>query len=349
MYHRYENLQVQVLDISNDTLKLNTDVDDLSALLLVAVARCEGLVLDVADTEKSIDLMRKEKARVSTESVRLRNESQAVHLLSLPLSIPEFWVPSRPDFDPSVFNTSIASGSNKENDQSRLSNTNTQLTISYNDTDSGKDWGQDKGKMRENGRESSQEKGSGKEREWERDSVHDSAIEERVALMQHIENLYQHAVQTQSSSKREQQTIKSRAKAAAIECARSKAEVADLDERILDLEKRRAVSEEALRVYTGSESLREIQTRMTATVDFHENVIRDMEADKKHLLLLFHNAVETEETLRLEISSMRDSILEYHRNKIKVKLVQTTYWRPHCISLSLSLSLTHTLDLSPSL
>ena len=74
--------------------------------------------------------------------------------------------------------------------------------------------------------------------------LHGIAIEERVSLMKHIENLYQHAVQTQSVSKREEIALKKRAQETLTECARNKLEVQILDEKILDLKTSRKITEE---------------------------------------------------------------------------------------------------------
>ncbi len=57
---------------------------------------------------------------------------------------------------------------------------------------------------------------------------------------------------------------------------------------------------------------------MLATVEYHESILRDMEDDKKHLLLLMERAVESEGYLKEEIHGMREAILQHHRDKIMV-------------------------------
>ena len=151
---------------------------------------------------------------------------------------------------------------------------------------------------------------------------HSSAIEERLALMQTVEQTYQHAVLTQSASKREQETIKINVKKITQQYLKDREEVAILDQKILDLKTRRTQSEESLREYTDNFSLKNLQDKYMNTVDYHETTLRDLELDRNHLLLLTSTLVRTEESLRNEIAEMRDKILEYHRNKIKVKLTQ---------------------------
>ena len=66
-HRRFESLQEQVGAISCDALRLVTEVDDCSALLLEAVARCDELALDLADSNASIDIMKKEKSKKRKE------------------------------------------------------------------------------------------------------------------------------------------------------------------------------------------------------------------------------------------------------------------------------------------
>jgi hypothetical protein len=75
--------------------------------------------------------------------------------------------------------------------------------------------------------------------------------QERISLMKHMETLYHHAVQTQSASRREQQTLKLSIAEASRFCARDRAEVVQLDERITELKGRRVISEEAFRLGLG--------------------------------------------------------------------------------------------------
>jgi hypothetical protein len=154
--------------------------------------------------------------------------------------------------------------------------------------------------------------------EKEEIDLHGIAIEERVSLMKHIENLYQHAVQTQSVSKREEITLKKRAQETLTECARNKIEVQILDEKILDLKNSRKITEENLKKSLNSQNIKDIQNKMLATVEYHETTLRDMEDDKKHLLLLMERAVESEGYLKEEIHGMREAILQHHREKIMV-------------------------------
>jgi hypothetical protein len=53
-----------------------------------------------------------------------------------------------------------------------------------------------------------------------------------------------------------------------------------------------------------------------ATVSFHETTLREMEQDKKKLTVMMTAALDAEVELREEINQMRDSILEFHKQKI---------------------------------
>jgi hypothetical protein len=66
--------------------------------------------------------------------------------------------------------------------------------------------------------------------------------------MKNMEKFYHNAVQTESASKREQHNLKLLTKVALREFHDSKEEVEKLDNRILDLESHRSLSEQALEV-----------------------------------------------------------------------------------------------------
>ena len=323
-HRRFESLQEQVGAISCDALRLVTEVDDCSALLLEAVARCDELALDLADSNASIDIMKKEKSKISTESCRLRNESQAIYVLSLPHSVATStsWNSCKNDYEKTISYLTQIQENEKENNGNYTQLADSSLKDNY---------------------------------------TRGSVIEERVVLMQRMENLYQQAVQTQSSSKREQQTIKTKITAITIDCAKSKEEISELDEKIRLMQNRKNESEEALRQYASTNNVQNIQKKMMATVDFNETVLRDMEQDKKLLNLLMSAALESEKQLKAEIETMRRAILEYHRKKIKVRetsmirsifyhlLVVFLFSSPSSLSLSIpypsSSSLSHTLFL----
>ena len=321
LYHtRFETLQEQVGEISCNALRLVTEVDDCSALLLEAVARCDELTLDLADSNASIDIMKKEKLRVSTESCRLRNESQAIYVLSLPHSeaTSTSWNSCRNEYEKTIsYLTQIQENEmEKENTEN-----NTQLADPS---------------LKDN-------------------FTRGSAIEERVVLMQRMENLYHQAVQTQSTSKREQQAIKTKINAITIECTKGKEKVSELDQKILLMQNRKNESEEALRQYTNTNNLKNIQMKIIASVDFHETVLRDMEQDKKHLNFLMASALESEKQMKAEIDIMRNAVLEYHRKKVKVREMSmihrlfTFYFSYFSFSLLLFYSPLFSLFLSLSL
>ena len=123
--------------------------------------------------------------------------------------------------------------------------------------------------------------------------------------MQAVEEVYQQAVLTQSNAKREQETIKAAARKVSLQYLKDKEEVDILDQRILLLKDRRAHSEEALRAYTESSSLKDIQERIMNTVDQQESTLRDLELDRNHLLLLTSTLVRTEESLRCDCRDER--------------------------------------------
>ena len=302
-----------------------SQVDDSSALLLEAVARCDELTLDLADSGASVDMMKKEKMKIKTESCRLRNESQAIHVLSLPFSESSSWIPCRNKNESKLSSSSYFSSigghdndklntinidnndDNDNNDNNNNYNNNNNIN-NYNNNNNDND-NHNSTQMTlfsENGR-------------GEENYPRGLAIEERVLLMQHMENLYHQAVQTRSVSKREQQNIKSKISLITIECEKSKEEISELDEKILIMKNRKTESEEALRNYTNTNNLKEIQTKMMATVDYHDNILQDMEQDKKHLLILMTAALQNEEKLKIELTVTREKILEYHRKKVQVR------------------------------
>lgn len=204
---RHDSLQSEVGDISYGSIRLSSDVDNYSALLLEAVAKCEETASNLADSTLSVEALKKEKHRVKTESNRLRNESQVIYSLSQSYTEkgqkPYFAQIELPNYPPPF----PLHGSDKENDNKKFKIGSSQIIASVTSSSSSA-------------------------------FVHTTAIEVRVALMKQMEDLYQDAVLTQSAAKREIESLQSAARKAAAECARSKAEVLLLDEKIEDLKNR---------------------------------------------------------------------------------------------------------------
>ena len=144
------------------------------------------------------------------------------------------------------------------------------------------------------------------------------AIEQKVSLMQQMEEIYQNAVTAKSASNRELERLKSETKKAAHLCSHNKSELAHLDEKIKELKIRRAQSEMALKTYTDSTSLHDIQRRLMATVDYHELSLREIEEERSHLVILMRDALKNEENLTSEINVLRKELLDRHEKKIKV-------------------------------
>jgi hypothetical protein len=277
-------------EMTGGTVRLSSDVDNCSASLLETVARCEEITLELKDSAASVNALRREEEVMRIETVRLRKESCAIYDMSQRVSESYKTTSSR---------LVRVEDENKENERNK-SPLALALAISSSPSPS----------------PSSTSSLS---------FNHGLAIEERLTLMQAVEEVYQHAVLTQSSAKREEDAIKATAKRAAQQCQKDKEEVAILDKKILVLKDRRAHSEEALRAYTESSTLKDMQENIMTTVDQQESALKDLELDRNHLLLLSSTLVRTEESLRNEIAEMREKILEYHRKKVKVKLLHCCF------------------------
>jgi hypothetical protein len=274
-------------ELTGSNVQLSVDLDNCSASLLETAARCEEISVELMDLTASVEALKREEEVMRVETVRLRKESCAIY------------------------------------DQSQL------ISESYKTTGSRVVRVEDEDKENESNKSplalalaiSSSPSSSSFSSSSSHSFNHAQAIEERLTLMQAVEEVYQQAVLTQSNAKSEQETIKAAARKVSQQYLKDKEEVAILDQKILLLKDRRAHSEEALRAYTESSSLKDIQERIMNTVDQQESTLRDLELDRNHLLLLTSTLVRTEESLRCEIAEMRDKILEYHRNKVKVILI----------------------------
>jgi hypothetical protein len=274
--------------MTGGTVRLSSDVDNCSASLLETVARCEEITLELKDSAASVNTLRREEEVMRMETIRLRKESCAIYDQSQRIS--------------ESYKTSSrlirVEDENKENERNKSP---LALALALAISSSPSPSPSSTSSLSFN---------------------HGLAIEERLSLMQAVEEVYQHAVLTQSAAKREEDAIKVTAKRAAQQCQKDKDEVDLLDQKILLLKDRRAHSEEALRAYTESSSLKDIQENIITTVDQQESALKDLELDRSHLLLLSSTLVRTEESLRNEIAEMREKILEYHRKKVKVKLLR---------------------------
>ena len=144
------------------------------------------------------------------------------------------------------------------------------------------------------------------------------AIEQKVTLMQQMEDVYHNAVTAKSASNKEIEMLKCATKKAAHQCSQNKSELSHLDEKIKELKMRRAQPEIALKTYTDSTSIHDIQQRWMATVDHQEVSLRDFEEERSHLVILMRDALKNEESLTAEIDALRNELLEYHTKKIKV-------------------------------
>jgi hypothetical protein len=274
--------------MTGGTVRLSSDVDNCSASLLETVARCEEITLELKDSAASVNTLRREEEVMRMETIRLRKESCAIYDQSQRISESYKTTSSR---------LIRVEDENKENERN---NSPLALALVLAISSSPSPSPSSTSSLSFN---------------------HGLAIEERLSLMQAVEEVYQHAVLTQSAAKREEDAIKATAKRAAQQCQKDKDEVDLLDQKILLLKDRRAHSEEALRAYTESSSLKDIQENIITTVDQQESTLKDLELDRNHLLLLSSTLVRTEESLRNEIAEMREKILEYHRKKVKVKLL----------------------------
>ena len=278
-------------ELTGSNVQLSVDVDNCSASLLETAARCEEISVELMDVTASVEALKREEEVMRVETVRLRKESCAIYDQSQLISESYKTTGSR---------VVRVEDEDKEN-ESNKSPLALALAISSSPSPS----------------PSSSSFSSSSSHTFN----HAQAIEERLTLMQAVEEVYQQAVLTQSNAKREQETIKAAARKVSLQYLKDKEEVDILDQKILLLKDRRAHSEEALRAYTESSSLKDIQERIMNTVDQQESTLRDLELDRNHLLLLTSTLVRTEESLRCEIAEMRDKILEYHRNKVKVILI----------------------------
>jgi hypothetical protein len=279
--------------MTGGTVRLSSDVDICSASILETVARCEEITLELKDSAASVDALRREEEAMRVETARLRKESCDIYDQSKRIS---------ESYKTTANRQVRVEDEDKENENERnKSSLALALAISSSASPS----------------PSPSSSSSSSSLSFN----HGVAIKERLSLMQAVEEVYQRAVLTQSAAKREEDAIKSTAKRASLQCQKDKEAVAILDQKILLLKDRRAHSEEALRAYTESSSLKDIQENIMTTVDQQESTLRDLELDRNHLLLLSSTLVRTEESLRNEIAEMRNKILEYHRNKVKVMLL----------------------------
>lgn len=283
------------------TVRLSGDVDNCSASLLEAVARCEEITLELKDISASVNALRKEEEMMRVETVRLRKESCVIYDQSQRIL---------ESYKTTSNRLVRVEDENKENENNKSSSLAPSLSLALAISSSSPS--------------PSQSPSSSPSPLPPSSSLsfnHGQALEERVTLMQAVEEVYQHAVLTQSAAKREEDAIKCTAKRISLQSFKDEEQIVLLDRKILLLKDRRAQSEEALKAYTESSSLKDIQQNFMAIVDSQEFTLRDLELDRNHLLLLSSTLVRTEEILRKEIEEMRDKILEYHRNKVKVKLV----------------------------
>ena len=136
--------------------------------------------------------------------------------------------------------------------------------------------------------------------------------------MRCVEDLYQQAVITQSAARREQDALKVATRQAALAYSKSEARVIELDERIAVLKSSRAASEGALKQYTQSATLQDLQSNLMATIDYHDRAMTDLAEDKRRLLLLLETALKVEEELRDEINDTRKQVFSFQQNRSKV-------------------------------
>ena len=260
---------------------LSADVDTYTSLLLEVVAKCEDASLHLKESSVTVDMLRKEKASIVAKVSRLREESNTIYEQSQIIS--ESYKANPIGASSRLLSCDVSGGENESITQLQLSTVCVPVCARSHDA-----------------------------------VVHSTAVEQRVSLMRCVEDLYQQAVITQSAARREQDALKVATRQAALAYSKSEARVIELDERIAVLKSSRAASEGALKQYTQSATLQDLQSNLMATIDYHDRAMTDLAEDKRRLLLLLETALKVEEELRDEINDTRKQVFSFQQNRSKV-------------------------------
>ena len=260
---------------------LSADVDKYTSLLLEVVAKCEDASLHLKASSVTVDILKKEKASLVSKVSRLKEESNTIYEQSQIIS--ETYKASPVGSGDRLLSYDVSGGEHESAAQLQLSTVCVPVCVRSQDA-----------------------------------VAHSTAVEQRVSLMRCVEDLYQQAVITQSAARREQEALKVATRKAALACSKSEARVIELDERIAVLKSSRAASEEAIKQYTQSTTLQDMQSNLMATIDYHDRAMTDLAEDKRRLLLLLDAALKAEEELREEINDTRKQIFSFQHNRSKV-------------------------------
>lgn len=260
---------------------LSADVDTYTSLLLEVVAKCEDASLHLKESSVTVDMLKKEKASLVAKVNRLKEESNTIYEQSQIIS--ESYKASPVGLGSRLLSCDVSGGQKESATQLQLSTVCVPACVRSQDA-----------------------------------VAHSTAVEQRVSLMRCVEDLYQQAVITQSAARREQEALKVATRQAALAYSKSEARVIELDERIAVLKSSRAASEEALKQYTQSTTLQDMQSNLMATIDYHDRAMTDLAEDKRRLLMLLDAALKAEEELREEINDTRKQIFSFQQNRSKV-------------------------------
>ena len=260
---------------------LSADVDTYTSLLLEVVAKCEDASLHLKESSVTVDMLKKERASLVAKVSRLKEESNTIYEQSQIIS--ESYKVSSTGLGSRMLSCDESGGENESTTQLQLSSVCVPVCVRSQDA-----------------------------------VAHSTAVEQRVSLMRCVEDLYQQAVITQSAARREQEALKVATRQAALAYSKREARVIELDESIEVLKSSRAASEEALKQYTQSTTLQDMQSNLMATIDYHDRAMTDLAEDKRRLLLLLDTALKAEEELREEINDTRKQIFSFQQNRSKV-------------------------------
>lgn len=272
---------------------LSADIGTYTSLLLEVVAKCEDAYLILKESSVTVEILKKEKGNIMAKIDRLKEESDIIYEQSQIISESYKVNPAQ------TTHSQLSYGvENRENENTTLlASTCLQLQVRE----------QVQVKEQERSLERSQEA-----------SAHSTAIEQRVSLMRCVEDLYQQAVITQSTSRREQDSIKVATKQATVAYTTSEARVTELNKRIEELKRNRAVTEDDLKQYTQSVVLQDMQNNLMATIDYHDRMMINLSDDKKHFSYLLEQSVKVEEDLSEEINYTRKEIFAFQKRQSKV-------------------------------
>ena len=289
---------------------LSADVDTYTSLLLEVVAKCEDASLNLKESSATVEMLKKEKANITSKATRLREESDTIYEQSQTISESYKINP----FRGGLLSHDAADEGNENRTLStaisiRKQSHNTPVTASSLSSSAAAATAAAAAATAAAAAAAATAAAS---------SVHSTAVEQRVCLMRCVEDLYQQAVITQSASRKEQEALKYATKQAVFAYTESQARVIELNQRIEELQRMRAKAKDALKRYTQSVTVQDMQSNLIATIDHHDRMMVEYTEDKKQLLTLLEAAVKAEEELRKEINHTRSLIFSFQNRTMKV-------------------------------